>query len=311
MQTATAPTTAPNTIWVTGYFTVDGQTFKSSPTFDLNDIPDMMRKLRELMANGFTASEPGLEAGEESEVISHLVATKSTNSDGSMTPRIFFYPADDKLKHKWIDWYLDTEDDIKQFQTITGLTVLGLKVFPGKQAPARGEGADDYIISLPHIIRAIRQPNPRHDPNEQDAKKKKPKHLLVRIEHAKPELARSQKWRENYPIDPPTASATPPTEGAKTPVSGDSEQAAGGDSANAGTQAGNGASPFSPKWWETITKDRELVTLAGTQAKLVGVVRGLFNLKTIKHSDAEKDVRQIVSATLREQSAEDWLMGNG
>src|SRR5690606_27914355 len=75
-----------------------------------------------LLNDGYMVNAVGLEANEEREVIGWVVRYNQTNQkDGSITPRIFFYPAAEHLVHKEVDRYLNTGEDVAEFERVSGL----------------------------------------------------------------------------------------------------------------------------------------------------------------------------------------------
>lgn len=167
----------PNTMWLTGY-TADG--FKVSFTLEISTVESVLHNLELVRAAGILPREQGLEAGEETEVMGY--ALRAVTND---TPRIFFYPANERLTWKWIDVYLNTDTDYEQFEAVTGLKLDSMKVWPAGNPPERGaSGAAEYIVPLKQSVRIVRKVNPKHDPAETDVAKKKAKHFFVRYADA-------------------------------------------------------------------------------------------------------------------------------
>src|SRR5690348_3416784 len=97
------------TMWTTGYL---ANGMKVSFTFPIRNEFEACKQALEitnkLLADGFLMTEPGLEAGEESEMIGRVSRRSKTNSDKTVSPVIDLYGVHDALKFKVMSIYLDT-----------------------------------------------------------------------------------------------------------------------------------------------------------------------------------------------------------
>jgi hypothetical protein len=122
-----------NTIWTTGY-TADG--FRVSLTLDINADADtvqaLLAKLDLVRAAGITPNAPGLEQGQEKEPIG-AVMKRQKPSDG--TPIIDFYPQWKGAfgKFKYASMYLDTADEIAEFEAQSGLKLNDIPLYDAQQ----------------------------------------------------------------------------------------------------------------------------------------------------------------------------------
>lgn len=121
-----------NTIQLRAY-TVDG--WSVSLTLDVDATPQTVARLLSkigLVADaGLLPSPAGLEAGQEKEVIATVV--RRVAGDG--TPIIDFYPAwghgGEYGQHKYAHLYLNTQEDVQQFEVQSGLTLDSLPLVDG------------------------------------------------------------------------------------------------------------------------------------------------------------------------------------
>lgn len=130
---------------------------------------------------GFTVNMPGLEAGEEKEQVGYVLRREKQNADHSVTPIIDLYSPNDAVKFKVFSVYLNRDEDVEAFEKASGLSLDQLRVFPGTAAPERGANrqSDSFICKV-NTFAVILKPNPKWNPDEKDATKKKPRRLFVR-----------------------------------------------------------------------------------------------------------------------------------
>lgn len=134
-------------MWITGYFP---NGFKASFTLSVSlasAFDEGMAFTQRLAAQGFTINPPGLESGEERELI--MVVMRRAKGDG--TPIIDFYPAwgaggDTPYgTYKYVHKYLNDDVEIADFLAVSGFKSLddiplydgqgALKRTPGKSHP--------------------------------------------------------------------------------------------------------------------------------------------------------------------------------
>lgn len=129
-----------------------------------------------LLAAGWLVDAPGLEEGETKELIGWVCRRAKVNDDGSETPMVDLYVDNEKMTFKILTVYLNNDDDVKSFESVSGLTLDKLPLFEGDNAPERGTPkAQKYVIRAARPFGVIHEPNPAYDPE-----KKKPKRRFVR-----------------------------------------------------------------------------------------------------------------------------------
>ena len=149
----------------------------TSPAPDYTELLDAVSKAVEA---GWLVTAPGLEEGEQKfEAVAVCLRTKG-NDDGTDTPIVDLYERD--FEWKSLSVYLNREEDERAFEAASGLSLSKLTPFPAQAAPQRGASkqTDLYVVEAPRPFGVVCKPNPKFDPNETDAKKKKPKRLFVR-----------------------------------------------------------------------------------------------------------------------------------
>jgi len=130
----------PNTIWMTGYLP---NGFKVSLTLDEHataaTVQTLLSKVALAEAAGVQPNLPGLEPGEETEEIT-AVMRRAKPSDG--TPIIDFYPQWQGAfgRFKYASMYLDTPEEIAEFEAQSGLKLADIPVYDGQQALQRTAG---------------------------------------------------------------------------------------------------------------------------------------------------------------------------
>lgn len=170
------------TMWTTGYLK---NGMKVSFTFPIRNEMEACKQALEitnkLIADGFMIHEPGLEAGEESEMIGRVSRRAKKNNDGTISPIIDLFGVHDALKFKIISMYLDTPEDIAAFESACGVKLASLPLNPTKAAVERDD--ENFVVVLPQPAKAILKANPDY---REDSDDKKPKRKFVRWEFATP-----------------------------------------------------------------------------------------------------------------------------
>lgn len=169
--------------WVRGYL-VNG--FQISFTIPITDITDAYAEALaftdKLLADGFSMDAPGLEAGEKKEAVGYVLR-RQKDSDG--TPIIDLYLAQEKTTFRFLKVYLDTPEDVKTFEAVSGLQLDTLPLYEGDRLERDGgDKSKRYIRAVAKPFNVVLSANPHYNPDESDVKKRKPKYLFVRWETA-------------------------------------------------------------------------------------------------------------------------------
>lgn len=129
-----------------------------------------------LLAGGmFTVALAGAEAGDTVEEVGAV--SRRAKDDG--TPILDLFNPNAMLIHKVFTHYLDGDDMIASFEAATGLKLADVPVWDGDQALKKdSKNAARYIIPVKKPAKVALKDNPRHDPNETEVAKKKPKYLF-------------------------------------------------------------------------------------------------------------------------------------
>lgn len=202
--------------WMTG-FTASGR--KVSFTLSSDDPKELVHFAVEFdayLANaGISIHEPGLDEGEQSETFHFIVRRAKGNDDGTETPIIDLYIDHDKMRFSLLKVYLNTSDDVANFQQATGLQLGALPLYDGQAAIERGKDTridSKYMVRLPRPVTVIWKLNPMYEDGG-----KKAKRLFVRWEMDYPRQTPSETSQERrsavLPPTPAQPQAAPPVRG--------------------------------------------------------------------------------------------------
>jgi hypothetical protein len=154
--------TTPNSAWFKVY-TPNG--FQASVTLTFTDaIPTAADVERRLIAAGYSATLPGLKAGEEKEEIDSVIRRQSAKG----ATIIDFYPRwgyEGKYgEHKYAHLYLDTPEDFAEFEARTGLKADDLPLYEG-ETPRRRVYGQRHKCEVPvkRVLEIVRTPDGEHD----------------------------------------------------------------------------------------------------------------------------------------------------
>ncbi len=136
---------------------------------------------------GFVVAAPGLEVGEEREMVSGILRSMFER-EGEVTDTLLLYAADEGMKYSFLKLYLNDEADVKAFESACGFKLDMLPVYEGKDKPERDGGkiAQKYIAKLPKPAPVIFKQNPKWIKEEAEAAAakgalyQKPKRLFIR-----------------------------------------------------------------------------------------------------------------------------------
>lgn len=152
-----------------------------------NWAADCFRCVGSYVDAGFTVDAPGLEEGEQVEEVGWVV--RGDHDDGQeVTPYLLLYSTNEKLEHSFLKVYLNSDDDVANFQKASGLRLNELPSYVGQDKPKRGANRqiDKFFVKAPRPFKVVMKNNPAYKEEEKkaaDARKevyKKPKRVFVR-----------------------------------------------------------------------------------------------------------------------------------
>lgn len=183
------------------YLTIPVGTFTPEEAFDY-----LLNYSQRLLARGWLLTEPGLEAGEQSYSVTHIVRGTQPAKDGKpATPIIFFYS--DNGKWSDVKTWLNTPADIAEFEAWSGVKLDTMKSFPaGRLERSKDAQVDaNYVIALTPSRRMIWKLNPDYT----EGSKTESKREFARFDTASvPTAALTTASTQNAPISAPTTNVT-------------------------------------------------------------------------------------------------------
>jgi len=158
----------------------------ASPTMKDNLAAiDLAAQVDAYLAAGFTVREVGVEPGEESEEVGYVLRTTVDGKNGPC-PRIFFYSPHAAVEYQCGSVYLNTPDDVAEFERQSGLKVATLAEWPSGAAPKKSDRGATKFITPCKAFSVVRKANPKYDPKAAEAAAAKketyavPKRVFVR-----------------------------------------------------------------------------------------------------------------------------------
>ncbi len=128
---------------------------------------------------GWLVQAPGLEEGEEREMIGWVLKSIHSN-EGRETPFVLLYSCNEALTWSILKVYLNTPQDQAAFEHASGMKLSEMPEYVGQDKPQRGTNhrTDTYIVPAPKPFGVVFKKNPKHDQTE--AGKMKPARIFVR-----------------------------------------------------------------------------------------------------------------------------------
>ena len=128
------------------------------------DAHEALAAVDQYLDAGWLIDAPGLEAGERKEEIGYVVRRSKENQDGTETPIVDLYDADDGRKFKLLSVYLNTDDDRAAFERASGLRLNDIPLYMGTAAPERGASRQsDKFITKTRPFGVVWGKNPKYD----------------------------------------------------------------------------------------------------------------------------------------------------
>lgn len=172
------------------------------------DYKAMLANVTVALDSGWLVVAPGLDQGEHKDMVAFVVR-RGREDKGHEIPVIDLYAAGDSYRYSFMSAYLNNEADARAFEFASGLSLAKLPLYVGSGKLERGvsKQTDAMIVAAPKPFGVIWKDNPAYNPEETDAKKKKPKRKFVRWElveqshegngqQDKPESELANDWKE-------------------------------------------------------------------------------------------------------------------
>jgi hypothetical protein len=116
---------------------------------------------------------------QHSGVIGWVVRRSKIEDDGSETPIIDFYIDHPDMVYRILAKYLNNDKDVADFEAAMGVKVSALPYSDSSAPLKRGDAKTaKYFFRLPAPVRIYYRDNPAYNPDEEDAKKRKPQYLF-------------------------------------------------------------------------------------------------------------------------------------
>lgn len=152
------------------------------------DYAAMAANVDAMIAAGFAVQAAGLEAGEEKEMVGHVIRGQH-DSGRDITDFVLLYSTDDGKKFSFLKCFLNTDEDVAAFEAASGMKLNAIPVYVGQDKPERGKNRvvdQQFMRSPPKPFGVVFGDNPKWKQSEADAaaaEKKmytKPKRVFIR-----------------------------------------------------------------------------------------------------------------------------------
>jgi len=119
---------------------------------DTHNAGKLLLSVQNLLDAGFAVNMPGLDDGE---LVDEVTAV-ARRASGDGVSIVAFYKAHPKLVKKFIHEYLDTPEQIADFESATGLKLKALPLFVGdKDITKDNPDAGKYIVPLARPVKVV------------------------------------------------------------------------------------------------------------------------------------------------------------
>lgn len=187
------------------------------------DPAEIFKYVDSIVAAGFLAAAPGLEAGEEKDLVAFVVQGSSENNRGEVTPFVLLYNANDAYKFSFLKVYLNKPDDVAAFEAAASMKISDFPIYVGQDKPERGKNkqVDRFIVPVRTHFGVVFKANPKWTQEAADAAKATgamyavPRRVFVRWADQKPKAEQAatpaaanldtirKKWKDFFIMDPP------------------------------------------------------------------------------------------------------------
>lgn len=143
-----------NTVWMKAY-TPGGIQVGITMGFEDGELLSASAVDAMVADKGYLVTPPGVEPGEEIEIMTHVSRRMHTSKkDGTVTPVIAFYHENTALNWKYDHIYMNTPEQIAEFEQVTGLTMVNIPEWEALSFLDRADAkADKYIIATQSPVR--------------------------------------------------------------------------------------------------------------------------------------------------------------
>lgn len=145
-----------NTIQIQAYTPAGFRVYVNVPLQSASEIDTLLQD------SGFLASAPGAEPGEVVETMTHVSRRMhASKKDGKVTPVIAFYHENEALNFKYDHMYMNTEEQIAEFEGLSGMKLMSIPEYPADQFLDRTSAkASQFIIPLPKPVKVAAADKP-------------------------------------------------------------------------------------------------------------------------------------------------------
>jgi hypothetical protein len=139
------------------------------------DYAAMLANVAKMIDAGFAVTAPGLEAGETKETVGWVVRGSVQGKNGEVSDKLILYSDRDEMKYAILIAYLDSPEEVADFEYASGLKVNDLKVYIGTDKPQRGANKmqEPYFVKPAKKLSVVFAPNPKYNQADCDAAKAK------------------------------------------------------------------------------------------------------------------------------------------
>lgn len=142
-----------------------------------------MQQVDDYLAAGWLIDAPGVEPGEQRDMVGWVCRRAKIEDDGSETNILDFYVDHEAMQHRFMTVYLDDQARADAFFAASGVRHTALPLYEGAKPLDRTERlAKVHVIRMPQPFGIITKLNPRYVPDVKDSKV--PKRLFVRYADA-------------------------------------------------------------------------------------------------------------------------------
>lgn len=207
---------------------------------------------------------------------------------GYEVPILDLYATHEKMTKRFIVRYINTEQQAKEFEAITGLKIEDIPLFDGAQPVEKGtRQAEKYIVALPFPVKISYKDNPKYNKLKPDAEKtKEEKKIPARL---------FVNWLERVEVP---ANPTP-----ASPAKSEKNDSPKSTSTKSEPKAGAGSNEH----WATIESNRTQVANAFAEYKIIGKPKVLEAIQEIERNKFGEDIEISKLTETKFKTVEEYL----